>query len=64
MNDIGKREAEAAPEAAPDAEADPYLYYSYPYASYSAYSYAPYAYASPYFYGGCRNTYGAAVPCA
>jgi hypothetical protein len=68
-----KREAEAAPEADPEAEADPYLLYSYPYA-YSAYSYAPYAYSyapyaysyAPYAYAysGCRNNYGAAVPCA
>merc|ERR1711981_1466137 len=52
----GKREAEAEPTAEADAdaspEADPWLYYSYA-------GYHPYAY-----YGGCRNGYGALVPCA
>merc|ERR1712241_1108577 len=72
----GKREAEAEPTAEADAEAspeaDPWLYYhglgyaARPYGygyyglGYSAYAgYHPYAY-----YGGCRNGYGALVPCA
>merc|ERR1712154_552478 len=45
-----------------EAEADPYLLYNthyYPYNHYSAY-YAPYHYAV----GGCRNNFGAVVPCA
>merc|ERR1711983_432379 len=58
----GKREAEAEPTAEADAEAspeaDPWLYYSrFGYAAYAGYH--PYAY-----YGGCRNGYGALVPCA
>merc|ERR1712045_697934 len=74
----GKRSAEAEPTAEADAEAspeaDPWLYYSHagyglhPYGygyyghhlGYSAYAgYHPYA-----AYGGCRNGYGALVPCA
>merc|ERR1712088_141196 len=72
----GKRSAEAEPTAEADAEAspeaDPWLYYhglgyaAHPYGygyyglGYSAYAgYHPYAY-----YGGCRNGYGALVPCA
>merc|ERR1712210_95435 len=74
----GKRSAEAEPTAEADAEAspeaDPWLYYhglgyaARPYGygyyghhlGYSAYAgYHPYAY-----HGGCRNGYGAHVPCA
>merc|ERR1712119_270046 len=65
----GKREAEAEPTA----EADPWLYYSHagyglhPY-GYGYYGhglgYAAYAGYHPYSYlGGCRNGYGALVPC-
>merc|ERR1712026_221679 len=60
---VGKREAEAEPEAKPEAnaEADPYYYLGHNYAGY----YGAYL---PYYYGyhgvGCRNTYGALVPCA
>merc|ERR1712045_1096174 len=57
-----------------DAEADPWLYYSHagyglhPY-GYGYYGhglgYAAYAGYHPYsYYGGCRNGYGALVPCA
>merc|ERR1711981_71080 len=74
----GKREAEAEPTAEADAdaspEADPWLYYSHagyglhPY-GYGYYGhglgYAAYAGYPPYaYYGGCRNGYGALVPCA
>merc|ERR1711953_315431 len=74
----GKREAEAEPTAEADAdaspEADPWLYYSHagyglhPY-GYGYYGhglgYAAYAGYHPYSYlGGCRNGYGALVPCA
>merc|ERR1712038_1472700 len=74
----GKREAEAEPTAEADAEAspeaDPWLYYSHagyglhPY-GYGYYGhglgYAAYAGYHPYAYlGGCRNGYGALVPCA
>merc|ERR1711997_281431 len=74
----GKRDAEAEPtaEAAAEAspEADPWLYYSHagyglhPY-GYGYYGhglgYAAYAGYHPYSYlGGCRNGYGALVPCA
>merc|ERR1711933_265340 len=74
----GKREAEAEPTAEADAdaspEADPWLYYSHagyglhPY-GYGYYGhglgYAAYAGYHPYaYYGGCRNGYGALVPCA
>ena len=59
-----KRDADATPEADADA------YYGYPYAYGLGYA-APYAYgyAAPYAYGyaaygGCRNNYGALVPCA
>merc|ERR1712154_692503 len=71
---VEKREATAEADAEADPEADPWLYYSHagyglhPYGygyyghhlGYSAYAgYHPYAY-----YGGCRNGYGALVPCA
>merc|ERR1739848_729986 len=75
----GKRSAEAEPTAEADAEAspeaDPWLYYhglgyaTHPYGhgyfghhlGYSAYAgYYPYAYHGT----GCRNGYGAVVPCA
>merc|ERR1711974_186910 len=74
----GKREAEAEPTAEADVdaspEADPWLYYSHagyglhPY-GYGYYGhglgYAAYAGYHPYaYYGGCRNGYGALVPCA
>merc|ERR1712088_33118 len=74
----GKRDAEAEPTAEADAEAspeaDPWLYYSHagyglhPY-GYGYYGhglgYAAYAGYHPYsYYGGCRNGYGALVPCA
>merc|ERR1712110_395243 len=71
----GKREAEAEPTAEADAEAspeaDPWLYYSrFGYASHPyGYGYyghhLGYAGYDPYAYhGGCRNGYGAHVPCA
>merc|ERR1712088_606111 len=58
----GKRSAEAEPtaEAAAEAspEADPWLYYGH------GLGYAAYAGYHPYsYYGGCRNGYGALVPC-
>merc|ERR1712038_607243 len=64
----GKRSAEAEPTA----EADPWLYYSHagyglhPYGyGYHGLGYAAYAGYYPYAYhGGCRNGYGALVPCA
>merc|ERR1712154_603695 len=71
-------DAEAEPTAEADAEAspeaDPWLYYSHagyglhPY-GYGYYGhglgYAAYAGYHPYaYYGGCRNGYGALVPCA
>merc|ERR1712060_657658 len=74
----GKRSAGAEPTAEADAEAspeaDPWLYYSHagyglhPY-GYGYYGhglgYAAYAGYHPYSYlGGCRNNYGALVPCA
>merc|ERR1712066_674482 len=74
----GKREAEAEPTAEADAdaspEADPWLYYSHagyglrPY-GYGYYGhglgYAAYAGYHPFgYHGGCRNNYGALVPCA
>jgi len=52
-----KREAEAEPEA------DAWGYYSHPYA-YAAYHPYAYSYVHPYHYAGCRNNYGALVPCA
>merc|ERR1712176_948425 len=66
----GKREAEAEPtaEAEADPEADPWLSYyglgyaahPYGYGYHLGYSgYLPYAYG----YHGCRNGYGALVPC-
>merc|ERR1712154_9815 len=61
----GKREATAEPEA--DPEADPWLsYYGLGYAGHP-YGYGYHAYSGyfPYAYGGgCRNGYGALVPCA
>merc|ERR1711879_1008203 len=75
---VEKREAEAEPTAEADAEADPeadpWLYYhglgyaAHPY-GYGYYGhhlgYAAYAGYHPYaYYGGCRNGYGALVPCA
>merc|ERR1712088_887515 len=72
----GKREAEAEPTAEADAEAspeaDPWLYYhglgyaAHPYGyGYHGLGYAAYAGYHPYaYYGGCRNGYGALVPCA
>merc|ERR1711874_536311 len=75
----GKREAEPTAEPAADAEADPeadpWLYYhGLGYAGLHPYGYGyhglGYAYAGygyhPYAYGGygCRNGYGALVPCA
>lgn len=72
--DVSKREAEAEAEA--DPESLYFGYYGYPGYAYgyhpyhSAYSYygLPYTYGygyySPYVYGGCRNGYGALVPCA
>merc|ERR1711997_220250 len=74
----GKRSAEAEPTAEADAEAspeaDPWLYYShagyglhpYGYGYYGHHlGYAAYAGYHPYsYYGGCRNGYGALVPCA
>merc|ERR1712168_1266929 len=71
----GKREATAEPTADPEAdpEADPwYSYYGVGYAGhpygygYHAYSrFLPYSYGFySYGLGGCRNGYGALVPCA
>merc|ERR1712241_406841 len=72
----GKREAEAEPTAEADAEAspeaDPWLYYhglgyaAHPYGyGYHGLGYSAYAGYHPYaYYGGCRNGYGALVPCA
>merc|ERR1712241_233455 len=72
----GKREAEAEPTAEADAEAspeaDPWLYYhglgyaAHPYGyGYYGHGLAAYAGYHPYaYYGGCRNGYGALVPCA
>merc|ERR1712168_283752 len=65
----GKREATAEPTADPEAdpEADPwYSYYGVGYAGHP-YGYGYHAYSGyfPYAYGGgCRNGYGALVPCA
>merc|ERR1712168_75718 len=65
----GKREATAEPTADPEAdpEADPWLsYYGLGYAGHP-YGYGYHAYSGyfPYAYGGgCRNGYGALVPCA
>lgn len=75
---VEKREAESDPEA--EAEADPYLLYSRYYGGYPyGYGYGYYGgyrgyyggyygyYGHPYYgYGGvgCRNGYGALVPCA
>merc|ERR1712144_165120 len=60
VESVEKREAEptAEADAEADPEADPWLYYhGLGYAAYAGYH--PYAY-----YGGCRNGYGALVPCA
>ena len=66
---VEKRDAEAEGSGDAEAEADPaawyYGYYGHPY----GYGYAGYygSYGHPYYgYGGvgCRNTYGALVPCA
>merc|ERR1712168_305846 len=64
----GKREATAEPTA--DPEADPwYSYYGLGYAGHPyGYGYHAYSRYLPYSYGyhgvGCRNGYGALVPCA
>merc|ERR1711974_581080 len=76
VESVEKREAEptAEADAEADPEADPWLYYSragyglHPY-GYGYYGhglgYAAYAGYHPYsYYGGCRNGYGALVPCA
>merc|ERR1712036_76193 len=76
VESVEKRESEPTAEADADAspEADPWLYYSHagyglhPY-GYGYYGhglgYAAYAGYHPYsYYGGCRNGYGALVPCA
>merc|ERR1712179_598356 len=68
----GKREATAEPTADPEAdpEADPWLsYYGLGYAGHPyGYGYHAYSRFLPYSYGyhrvGCRNGYGALVPCA
>merc|ERR1711988_1320763 len=73
----GKRSADAEPTAEADAEAspeaDPWLYYhglgyaAHPYGyGYHGLGYAAYAGYYPYGYyaTGCRNGYGAPVPCA
>merc|ERR1711992_165887 len=71
----GKREATAEPTADPEAdpEADPwYSYYGVGYAGHPyGYGYHAYPRFLPYSYGfysyglgGCRNGYGALVPCA
>merc|ERR1712193_50654 len=71
----GKREATAEPTADPEAdpEADPwYSYYGLGYAGHPyGYGYHAYSRFLPYSYGfhsyglaGCRNGYGALVPCA
>merc|ERR1712212_1140163 len=68
----GKREATAEPTADPEAdpEADPwYSYYGVGYAGHPyGYGYHGYSGYLPYSYGyhgvGCRNGYGALVPCA
>jgi len=58
--EVEKREAEADPEAWWYGNYyNAYNYHYYPYNHYSAY-YAPYHYAV----GGCRNNFGAVVPCA
>merc|ERR1712045_754534 len=64
--------APAAADAEADPEADPWLYYhglgyaAHPYGyGYHGLGYAAYAGYHPYaYYGGCRNGYGALVPCA
>jgi len=61
---VEKRSADAKA----DAEADPQYFYNGAYAGYGyGYGY-PYAYGAygyyPYAYTGCRNSAGAAVPCA
>merc|ERR1712083_1149023 len=78
VESVEKREAVAEPTAEADAEADPeadpWLYYHglgyaarpYGYGYYGHHlGYAAYAGYHPYaYYGGCRNNYGALVPCA
>merc|ERR1711868_146908 len=68
---VEKREATAEAEAEADPEADPWLSYyglgyaahPYGYGYHLGYSgYLPYAYG--YHAAGCRNGYGALVPCA
>ena len=63
-----KREAEAEPKADAEAEADPYLYYGPKYAGYYGayypYHHGYYAYPAYHHAVGCRNVYGALVPCA
>merc|ERR1712088_518481 len=71
----GKRSADAEPtaDAEADPEADPWLYYhglgyaAHPYGyGYHGLGYSAYAGYHPYAYHGtgCRNGYGAVVPCA
>merc|ERR1739848_983637 len=70
---VEKREAEADPEADADADAKSwwYGYYGHPYGYYGHHGYYGHfygAYGHPW-YGyhagvGCRNGYGALVPCA
>merc|ERR1711899_612605 len=74
VESVEKREAEptAEADAEADPEADPWLYYhglgyaAHPYGyGYHGLGYAAYAGYHPYaYYGGCRNGYGALVPCA
>ena len=62
--DVSKREAEADPEADPESLFYGYYggYYGHPYNYYGGY-YGYYGH--PYYAGvGCRNNYGALVPCA
>merc|ERR1712088_1296709 len=70
----GKRSADAEPTAEAAAEADPWVsYYGLGYVGHHygygyhglGLGYAGYAGYHPYaYYGGCRNNYGALVPCA
>merc|ERR1712187_161919 len=75
VESVEKREAEptAEADAEADPEADPWLYYhglgyaAHPYGyGYHGLGYAAYAGYYPYGYyaTGCRNGYGAPVPCA
>merc|ERR1711909_228680 len=67
---VEKREATAEADAEADPEADPWLsYYGLGYAGHPyGYGYHAYSRFLPYSYGyhgvGCRNGYGALVPCA